>query len=159
MKKHARDFIKTIDKNDVQTILLSGSVSRGDYCPGIKGGMIDLTVMKKHGSEMTAESLFGKNEKPHIPYHCIPWKGEWFAILFTDFLDNGIFTTCVQESRKFALVESKILYDEDDKYKNELNLIKNLLHAFACEAERAGAARFVGSVRYGFYVGLIPIQF
>ncbi len=37
--------------------------------------------------------------------------------------------------------------------------IKNLLHAFACEAECAGAARFVGSVRYGFYVGLIPIQF
>jgi hypothetical protein len=49
MKKNANDFIDFIDKKEIETILLSGSVSRGGYCPGKNGGMIDLIVMKKNG--------------------------------------------------------------------------------------------------------------
>jgi hypothetical protein len=123
MRDHANNFINSLDKNEIETILLSGSVSRGDYCPGKNGGMIDLIVMKKDGSKITAEELFGKDEDPFIPYHCIRWNGEWFAILFTDFIDCNIFDK-FNEPRKFSVMESKILYDPNKKYKKEIEKIK-----------------------------------
>jgi len=123
MRKHAKNFINSIDKSQIETILLSGSVSRGDYCPGKNGGMIDLIVMKKDNSSITVEEIFGKNEDPGIPYHCIRWNGEWFAILFTDFIDCTKFKE-LNEPRKFSVMESKIFYDPNDKYLNELKTIK-----------------------------------
>lgn len=73
-------FIDSIDKSQIETILLSGSVARGDYFPqknenGEDEGMIDLIVMKKDGSSITTEELFGKNQDPEIPYHCIKVEG------------------------------------------------------------------------------------
>jgi len=126
MKIHADDFIKWIDKKDIETILLSGSVSRGDYCPGPNGGMIDLIVMKKNESKITVEDVFGKNENPDIPYHCKKWNGEWFAILFTEFIDCNKFAE-LNEPRKFSVMESKILYDPEGKYGNEIKLIKKFV--------------------------------
>jgi hypothetical protein len=123
MKNHANDFINSFDKNEIETILLSGSVSRGDYCPGKNGGMIDLIVMRKEGSKINADELFGKDMKPFIPFHCIMWKGEWFEILFTDFVDCNIFKG-FNEPRKFSIMESKILYDPNGKYTNELKAIE-----------------------------------
>jgi hypothetical protein len=114
MRKHAKTFIETIDKSQIDTILLSGSVSRGDYCPGKKGGAIDLIVMKKDDSNITVEELFGKNENPDIPYHNIKWNGEWFQILFTDFIDCNKFKE-LNEPRKFSIMESKIFYDHCEK--------------------------------------------
>ena len=122
MKKHANSFIRFIDKRKIESILLSGSVSRGDYCPGKKGGMIDLIVIKKKSAKITAEGIFGKNEDPFIPYHCIKWNEEWFAILFIDFCDIENFKE-FSEPRKFAILESKILFDPIGKYKNELKKI------------------------------------
>jgi hypothetical protein len=123
MRNHAREFIDTIDKNNIETILLSGSVSRGDYCPGKKGGMIDLIVMKKEGADITADEIFGPNQDPYIPYHCVKWNGEWFEILFTDFINCNKFKEC-NEPRKFSIMESKIVYDPNEKYTNELTRIK-----------------------------------
>jgi hypothetical protein len=123
MRDHANNFINSLDKNKIETILLSGSVSRGDYCPGKNGGMIDLIVMKKEGTKITPEELFGKDEDPFIPYHCIRWNGEWFAILFTDFVDCNTFEK-FNEPRKFSVMESKILYDPNEKYKNGFKKIK-----------------------------------
>jgi hypothetical protein len=123
IRNHVNKYIDFVDKNEIETILLSGSVSRGDYCPGKKGGMIDLIVMKKAGSTITAEELFGKDEHPYIPYHCIRWNGEWFEILFTEFIDCNKFKE-FNEPRKFSILESKILYDPNEKYSNELETIK-----------------------------------
>jgi len=123
MRKLAKDFIKTIDKNQIDTILLSGSVSRGDYCPGKNGGAIDLIVMKNDCSNITVDEIFGKNENPAIPYHCIKWNEQWFAILFIDFIDCNKFKE-FNEPRKFSIMESKILYDPDKRYTNELKNIK-----------------------------------
>jgi len=122
MREHANNFIKQLNKNDIETILLSGSVSRGDYCPGVEGGMIDLIVMKKENSKITVEELFGPNENPYIPYHCIKWNGEWFAILFTEFINCERFKEFT-EPRKFSIMEAKIIYDLNGNYSNEL---KNL---------------------------------
>ncbi len=117
-------FINEIDKSEIETILISGSVSRGDYFPGKIDGMVDLIVMKKNGSTATAESVFGKNQKPFMTfYHCVENRGLWHQILFTDFITVDIFKT-LDEPRKFSVLESQALYDSNSSYKNELAKIK-----------------------------------
>ena len=123
MRNHAKAFADSVDKREIETILLSGSVARGDYCPGKNGGMIDLIVMKKEGSTVSAEELFGKDEEPFIPYHCVTWKGEKFEILFSDFINCEKFKE-LDEPRKFSVMESKILYDPEGRYKKEFIAIK-----------------------------------
>jgi len=123
LRNHTTSYIKTIEKNQIETILLSGSVSRGDAHPGKKGLNIDLIVMKKLKSKISVEKIFGKNENPFIPYHCVKWNNEWFQILFTDFIDCNKFKE-LNEPRKFSIMESKIFYDPENKYKNEFKAIK-----------------------------------
>ena len=123
---HANKFVEFMDKSEIETILLSGSVSRGDYCPGKNGGMIDLIVMRKEGSKIIAEDIFGENKKPFIPYHCVMWNGEWFEIMLTDFLSCDDFIK-LNEPRKFSVMESKTLYDPNERYKNELAVIEKFV--------------------------------
>ena len=131
MKDKAFTFINSIDKSEIETILLSGSVSRGDYFPKIKengeyNGMVDLIVMRKTGSSITAEEIFGPDQDPPIPYHCVKIDNIWFAILFTDFIDTNMFSK-FDEPRKFSVLESQILYDPNNSYKNELEKIKQFV--------------------------------
>lgn len=119
----AKGFIDSLDKTEIQTILLSGSVSRGDFYPGKFGGMTDLTVMRKPGSGLTAEALFGPNEEPDIPFHCVTARGAQYQILFVDFVDHEAFQA-FDEARKYAFLESRILWDKDGKYGGELGLIE-----------------------------------
>lgn len=124
MRDKTLAFINVIDKSEIETILLSGSVSRADYFPekkanGEYNGMVDLIVMRKKGSKITAEDIFGQDQDPPIPYHCVKVDGVWFAILFTDFIDVDMFSK-FEEPRKFSVLESQVLYDPDDSYKNEL---------------------------------------
>ena len=128
MKDHTKKYIDSLDKKEIESILLSGSVSRGDYCPGESGGMIDLIVMKKEGSKITAEEIFGKDEDPFIPYHCVKWNGVWFEIFFTEFINLNRFKEFT-EPRKFSIMESKIIYDPGDKYNDEFKKIKSFVKA------------------------------
>jgi hypothetical protein len=68
---HTKEYINSINKKELQAILLAGSLSRGDYDPGKYGGMIDLIIYKKKESEISALQLLGKNQNEQIPYHCI----------------------------------------------------------------------------------------
>jgi len=91
MKEKTLAFINSIDKSEIETILLSGSLSRSDFFPqknenGEYKGMIDLIVMRKKGSKVTAEEIFGPDQDPPIPYHCIKIDDVWWAIMFTDFI-------------------------------------------------------------------------
>ena len=127
MKDKTNSFISSIDKSEIETILLSGSVSRADYFPQKKendeyNGMVDLIVMRKKGSKITAEDIFGPDQDPPIPYHCVKINNIWFAILFTDFIDKDMFSK-FEEPRKFSVLESQILYDPNNSYKNELEQI------------------------------------
>lgn len=131
LKNKTLDLINKIDKTQIETILLSGSVSRADFFPRIKengecDGMVDLIVMKKHGSNISAEDIFGPDQDPPIPYHCIKVDGLWFAILFTDFIDTETFSK-FEEPRKFSVLESQILYDPNNSYKNELSKINQFV--------------------------------
>jgi hypothetical protein len=118
-KNEAKMFIDSIRKDHIETVLLSGSVARGDYYPGRLGGMIDLTVFAEPNSNISAEDVFGKNEDPNIPFHCIRKNGTWFQIDFGSSINCEIFQK-LDESRKYALLESNILYDLNGKYNNEL---------------------------------------
>lgn len=113
------EYINSLDKKELQAILLSGSVSRGDYYPGEFGGMVDLIVMKRPGSAVTAEEIFGKDEEPEIPYHCVTWNGIGYQIHFADFIGQDAFFA-LDEARKYSLLESRILWDVDGAYENAL---------------------------------------
>jgi hypothetical protein len=122
---HTNNYLKIIDKNNIETILLSGSVIRGDYYYEPLKGCIDLTVMIKENTNVTAEEIFGKDEIPPIPYHCVLWNGEYFQIAFHEFIDSERFIN-LPEPKKYALMESKILYDINKKYKTESVKIKKV---------------------------------
>jgi hypothetical protein len=120
-----RTYINTLDKKELQTILLSGSVSRGDYFPGEFGGKVDIIVLRKPGSILTAEELFGKDEEPEIPYHCVTWNGIGYQILFSDFINENNFIA-FDEARKYSFLESQILWDENRLYEKALQGISSL---------------------------------
>lgn len=135
LKQKTIDFLYTIDKSEIETILLSGSVARGDYFPGSFDGMVDLTVMKKQDSDVSAEDIFGKDEDKEIPFHCVKRNNIWYEINFIDFVSLDAFKK-MQIPARNALLESKILYDSTHRYENELMEIniwsqvdlKKLLH-------------------------------
>ena len=138
MKASAVKFINGINKAEIQTILLSGSVARGDFFPrkdekGEDVGMIDLIVMRKSGSIVTAEEIFGPNQDPDIPYHCVKIDKVWFAIWFTDFITVEQFSH-FDEARKFSILEAEIRYDENNLYEAELKRI-NAFKTEDCKKE------------------------
>lgn len=96
-------------------MLLSGSVARGDFFPGKLGGMVDLTVFARPGDSATAESVFGPDEAPAIPYHCLKRGDTWFQIWFTKAIDREAFRS-LPEARKFALLESQLLWQHRGSY-------------------------------------------
>ena len=131
MKDKTSALINSIDKSVIETILLSGSVSRADFFPrkkenGEYNGMVDLIVMRKKGSKVTAEEIFGPDQDPPIPYHCIKIDDVWWAIMFTDFIDTEKFSQ-LGEPRQFSVLESQILYDPNNSYKNELEKINQFV--------------------------------
>lgn len=112
LARDARDLLETIDKSGLAVVLLSGSVARGDFYPGRYGGMVDLTVMRAPGATMDATQVFGPDEEPGIPWHCIKRKGTWFQIGFGDLLDARSFLS-LDEARKYAIMESVVLWECD----------------------------------------------
>ena len=127
-----KTFISSLDKTHIQTVLLAGSTARGDFFPGEYGGMVDLIVMRRKNSRATAEDIFGANQEPFIPYHCIKIaegaakKDDlWLEIDFRDAVTLENFEK-LEEPRKFSILEGKILYDDGDAYKSELAKILEL---------------------------------
>jgi predicted nucleotidyltransferase len=137
------NYISSINKNELEAILLSGSVARGDYFPGKYGGMIDLTIMTQKNSKIAAEELLGKNEDPDIPYHCVKRMGNWFQIAFHQILDLNDFKV-LDESKKYAILESKILWQKRGMFAAELNEIKH----FSCTEQQNKKEKCLGYIGY-----------
>lgn len=98
-----KKFVENLDKSEIQTILLSGSVSRGDFFPGDFGGMVDLIVIRKANSKIKPEEVFGPNKKTFIPYHCVALEENdlngnviWLQIDFRDKLNVDVFSKIVR---------------------------------------------------------------
>ncbi|ULQ59504.1 hypothetical protein K7I13_13685 [Brucepastera parasyntrophica] len=143
LKKKTEIFLSNIDKSGIETILLSGSAARGDFWPGKFGGMIDLTVFKKQGSGITPEEIFGGNEEPEIPFHCVRRGNEWFQILFQDKMDAQVFRNS-GEPAKSALMESVVLYDPEKRYEKTLAEI----YEFAGEDLPMALANALGYINF-----------
>lgn len=121
-------YIYSLEKSKIQTILLSGSVARGDYFPGKFGGYVDLIAMTKEPN-FDKTSVFGKDIEPEIPYHCVETfiddEKIGFEIDIRPFVSVQEFKT-FDEPKKWSTLESKILYDENDLFSNELSKIESL---------------------------------
>lgn len=111
----ARAFAAGLPKAGLAAILLSGSVARGDYFPGELGGKIDLTVFRRRGAELSAEELFGPDEEPDIPYHCVTRGDEGYQIAFRELFDEAAFLA-QDEAAKFALGESRLLWEDSGAF-------------------------------------------
>jgi hypothetical protein len=140
IRQRADAYVRSVDSGELVAILLSGSVARGDFFPGKIGGMTDLTVFKKNGSRLTAEELFGKNEDPDIPYHCVKREGDWYEIWFTEMLNPDGYKL-LPEARKYALHESILLWQRDDSYSQADGEFKRIA---AEETKAAYGARLKG---------------
>lgn len=121
-------YVAGLEKEKIQTILLSGSVARGDYFPGKFGGYVDLIVMTKEPN-FDANTVFGKDIEPEIPYHCVETfiddEKIGFEIDIRPFVYVHKFET-FDEPGKWSILESKILYDENDLFSKELSKIEFL---------------------------------
>lgn len=121
-------YVAGLEKEKIQTILLSGSVARGDYFPGKLGGYVDLIVMTKEPN-FDANTVFGKDIEPEIPYHCVETfiddEKIGFEIDIRPFVYVHKFET-FDEPGKWSILESKILYDENDLFSKELSKIEFL---------------------------------
>jgi len=122
-KRLAKLYIDSLDKTAICTILLSGSVSRGDFFPGKLGGMIDLIIMVKDKESFDAESILGPDTHPFIPYYCpapiIENKEVLFEIDIRNFITLDDFCN-LDEARKYSLLESTIYFDKDNLYEKQL---------------------------------------
>jgi hypothetical protein len=143
IRERANSYIVSIPKEALSAILLSGSVARGDFFPGRLGGMIDLAVFSKASSSVTAEELFGKNEDPEIPYHCVNRGGDWYQIWFNEMLNVESYRL-LPEARKFALAESIVLWQVDEAYSTANREFKRI----AAEETTAGFKARLGGVGY-----------
>lgn len=123
VRRAAHDFVAGLPKAELAAVLLSGSTARGDFYPGRFGGMVDLTVMPQDGSNATAAELFGENEEPAIPFHCVKRDGAWYQIAFHEFVDHRRFQS-LDESKKFALLESEVLWEQGKSYTAELDIVQ-----------------------------------
>ena len=148
LKERTVQFISGIDTSEIESILLSGSLSRGDFFPRKKAdgeydGMIDLIVMRKPGSSIQAAAVFGPDQDPPLPYHCVKIGDVWFAVLFTDFIDADTFPQ-LEEARKFSVLESQVLYDPAGSYASELVKINR----FAQEDVKDNLNNALGYIHY-----------
>ena len=75
--------------------------------------------MRKKESRVTAEDIFGPNQEPDIPFHCVKSGACWFEILFTDFISADDFAK-FEEARKYSVLEAEILYDVNGSFEKEL---------------------------------------
>lgn len=129
LRKKTNNFINTLPKEQIKTILISGSLARGDYCPGNEGGMIDLVIMVKDKNNFNADKILGPDIDSEIPFHCVEKKidGEIidFEIDICPFISANDFEK-LGEEKKFSLLEGDILYDEKSAFKNELEKIERI---------------------------------
>jgi len=122
-QKSISDYINTFNKEQIESVLLSGSVSRGTFMPGTYGGAIDLTVFVKSQKNVNYDDLFGLDIDDKIPGHFIKYKDDFFQIkpVSYDFIDKFAENS---EAEKFAFLESRLIYDQEKKYQKAIELLK-----------------------------------
>lgn len=65
---------KFIPNNEIIGVLLTGSIARGDARITPPGLLIDLSILVNKRGDISLDDLFGEDEEPGIPYHCVTVK-------------------------------------------------------------------------------------
>ncbi len=117
---------KIVPNKKILGALLTGSVARGDARKGPFGIMIDVSLVVKNTTDINLEEIFGKDEEPHIPFHCVPIRDDiWIAV--KTIKEKDLWTIRNEsESTIFAMNESIILNDKKGilkKWKDEYFVI------------------------------------
>lgn len=118
---------ETISANPKITgALLTGSVARGDARIGPWGVMIDLALVVEDKKDIDLDEIFGKDECPDIPFHCVMLKDN--IGLQIEVIENAdLFKIRSRpESVVFAKNEAAIICDKDGvlkKWKEECFII------------------------------------
>jgi len=110
----------------IEGVLLTGSVARGDARIGPYGVMIDLALIVENKNDINLDDIFGKDEEPHIPYHCVTVKGN-IGLQIEVVEKARLFKIREKpESAIFAMNESVIISDRESvltKWKRECFII------------------------------------
>ena len=117
LKTATKKYVSQLDKEGIQTILLNGSIKRGDFCTQHLGGYVDLVVMVKDEKIFNWKKTFGEAEEEFYIYHCVRKEIDGLKVGFQ--IEKRPFETLdyfetLDENRRWAHLESEILYDEDD---------------------------------------------
>jgi hypothetical protein len=106
----------------IKGALLTGSVARGDARVEPYGIMIDLILIVKRKEDISLEKIFGKDEEPYIPYHCVSITDK-VGLAIEIIEEKNLYEIRNQpESVIFSKNESIIIYDKESiliKWKNE----------------------------------------
>ncbi len=109
---------KIVANRQITAALLCGSLARGDARSGPFGLMIDITLIVENKQLINLTDIFGKDEEPFIPYHCIKID-EKHGFAFEVIEVKELLKIREQsESTIFAKKESIILKDSKDFLKN-----------------------------------------
>jgi hypothetical protein len=115
LREEATKYIlsKINDNRQIAGVLLTGSVARGDGRIGPWGIYVDITLVLRDGAGVDLDALFGKNEEPYIPKHCINLYDKVGVAVGVTSLQalNDIRT--MPESNIFAMNESLVIFDPD----------------------------------------------
>ena len=111
--------------------MVSGSVARGDARRGAFGLAIDLVVVVENRKDIDLDKVFGLNEEPDIPYHCVTIDKQGMQIELTTMEElNNIRSR--RESAVFAKWESDIVLDPS----GQLRVWKNTAFIITDDQER-----------------------
>ncbi len=148
-----RKMVESVVEEKIKTesriigALLTGSVARGDARIGPFGIMIDLALVVDKAEDLNLETIFGKDEEPEIPFHCVTLKDTIGLAIEVLTLDDLYKIRQKQESQIFAKNESMILYD-----KNEL-LKKWKEQAFVIDDNQLRQRALQHFFRFGYLTG------
>jgi hypothetical protein len=93
--------------------LLTGSIARGDGRISPWGVYIDITLVLREHETIDLDSIFGKNEEPYIPKHCINLFDKVGVAIATIGFQDLLQIRTMPESNIFAMNESMIIADSD----------------------------------------------
>lgn len=98
----------------IKGALLTGSVARGDARIGPFGIMIDITLIVENKDDISLNVIFGNNEEPFIPYHCVTIQDKIGLAVEVIEIEKLFNIRNQPESVVFAYNESIIIDDKEE---------------------------------------------
>ncbi len=109
---------KIVPNESIRGALLTGSVARGDARVGPHGVLIDIALLVGDKQRIALDAIFGVDEKPSIPFHCVMITETVGLQIQTLGKDDLLGIRDMPEATIFAMYESQIIDDKDSLLRN-----------------------------------------